>query len=119
VLQPATGGIFIVAIEWPAKDDSAAAAPAEPRFDGRILWDRARDEGFPETKELKRRVRDVIDPGRDLGHVDRNHRAEKGAAADGGPQEGEHAAGQVGKGADTAAAPAACAPGDAGCKDCE
>lgn len=26
--------------------------------------------GIKETKELKRRVRDVIDPGRDLGHVD-------------------------------------------------
>jgi hypothetical protein len=31
------------------------------------------DGGFPETKELKRRVRDVIEPGRDLGHVDRQH----------------------------------------------
>lgn len=31
------------------------------------------DGGFPETKELKRRVRDVIEPGRDLGHVDRHH----------------------------------------------
>lgn len=26
---------------------------------------------FVETKELKRRVRDCIQPGRDLGHVDR------------------------------------------------
>ena len=26
-----------------------------------------------ETKELKRRVRNVIEPGRDLGHVDRDH----------------------------------------------
>lgn len=38
-----------------------------------VLWDRKADGGFPETKELKRRVRDVIEPGRDLGHVDRNH----------------------------------------------
>lgn len=38
-----------------------------------VLWDRKTDGGFPETKELKRRVRDVIEPGRDLGHVDRNH----------------------------------------------
>jgi hypothetical protein len=37
------------------------------------LWDRKTDGGFPETKELKRRVRDVIQPGRDLGHVDRDY----------------------------------------------
>lgn len=40
----------------------------------RTLWDRKTDGGFPETKELKRRVRDVIEPGRDLGHVDRDYR---------------------------------------------
>jgi hypothetical protein len=38
-----------------------------------VLWDRKVDGGFPETKELKRRVRDVIEPGRNLGHVDRDH----------------------------------------------
>lgn len=38
-----------------------------------VLWDRKQEGGFPETKELKRRVRDIIQPGRDLGHVDRNH----------------------------------------------
>jgi len=35
-----------------------------------LLWDRKAEGGFPETKELKRRVRDIIDPSRDLGHVD-------------------------------------------------
>lgn len=35
-----------------------------------VLWDRKAEGGFPETKELKRRVRDIIDPKRDLGHVD-------------------------------------------------
>ncbi|KAK0623032.1 Rdx type Seleno protein, partial [Immersiella caudata] len=53
-LQPTTGGIFIVSI-----------------INTRILWDRKVDGGFPETKELKRRVRDVIEPERNLGHVDR------------------------------------------------
>jgi predicted Rdx family selenoprotein len=38
----------------------------------KTLWDRRQDGGFPETKELKRRVRDVIEPGRNLGHVDRD-----------------------------------------------
>lgn len=46
-----------------------------------MLWNRKTDEGFPETKELKRRVRDVIEPGRDLGHVDRDHRRPAAAAA--------------------------------------
>lgn len=36
----------------------------------KILWDRKTEGGFPEVKELKRRVRDIIDPSRDLGHVD-------------------------------------------------
>jgi len=35
------------------------------------LWSRASDGGFPEIKVLKRRVRDVVAPGRDMGHVDR------------------------------------------------
>lgn len=39
----------------------------------RVLWDRKTDGGFPETKELKRRVRDVIEPERNLGHVDREY----------------------------------------------
>ena len=33
-----------------------------------LLWDRKAEGGFPETKELKNRVRNVIEPGRDLGH---------------------------------------------------
>lgn len=38
---------------------------------GEMVWDRKVDEGFPEAKELKRRVRDVIVPEKDLGHSDR------------------------------------------------
>ncbi|KAK3357553.1 Rdx family-domain-containing protein [Lasiosphaeria hispida] len=53
-LQPGTGGVFI-------------------RLQRRTLWDRRTDGGFPETKELKRRVRDVIQPERNLGHVDREY----------------------------------------------
>ena len=43
----------------------------EIRIDGELLWERKRDGGFPGPKELKQRVRDVIDPQRDLGHLDR------------------------------------------------
>jgi selenoprotein W-related protein len=52
-LVPGTGGVF------------------EIRVDGEVLWERRRDGGFPEITELKRRVRDRIDPERPLGHVDR------------------------------------------------
>lgn len=52
-LIPGTGGIF------------------EVRVDGTTVWSRKVDGGFPEPKELKQRVRDVIAPDRDLGHADR------------------------------------------------
>ena len=52
-LIPGTGGIF------------------EIRLDGQLIWERKRDGGFPGPKELKQRVRDIVEPGRDLGHVDR------------------------------------------------
>lgn len=43
----------------------------EVRVDGMLLWERKRDGGFPEAKELKKRLRDHIDPDRDMGHLDR------------------------------------------------
>lgn len=52
-LVPATGGAFQITC------------------DGVQLWERKADGGFPEAKELKKRVRDQIDPARDLGHNDR------------------------------------------------
>lgn len=44
----------------------------EIRIDGALIWERKRDGGFPGPKELKQRVRDVIDTDRDLGHLDRH-----------------------------------------------
>jgi selenoprotein W-related protein len=55
-LIPGTGGIF------------------EIRLDGELIWERKRDGGFPDVKQLKQLVRDRIDPERDLGHIDRVHR---------------------------------------------
>ena len=52
-LVPATGGAFSIT------------------YDGTEIWDRKRDGGFPDVKTLKGRVRDRLDPGRDLGHLDR------------------------------------------------
>ncbi len=37
-----------------------------------ILFDRKREGRFPEVKELKQKVRDVVQPGKDLGHSDRS-----------------------------------------------
>jgi len=39
--------------------------------DSVLLWDRTAQEGFPDAKDLKQRVRDVIAPGQPLGHSDR------------------------------------------------
>jgi selenoprotein W-related protein len=52
-LIPGTGGVF------------------EVRLDGELLFSRARESRFPEAAELKQRVRDRIDPERDLGHIDK------------------------------------------------
>lgn len=51
-LIPGTGGTFKV------------------RVDGHEIWCRKSQGGFPQAKELKVLVRDVIAPGRDLGHID-------------------------------------------------
>ncbi|KAK5627904.1 hypothetical protein RRF57_003619 [Xylaria bambusicola] len=74
-LQPATGGVFVVEIHY-ADSSVQVASPStdnNPTTQRRVLWDRKIDGGFPETKELKRRVRDAIDPGRNLGHVDEDY----------------------------------------------
>jgi|SRR5688572_7128562 selenoprotein W-related protein len=52
-LVPGTGGVF------------------EIRLDQELVWERKRDGGFPDIRTLKQLVRDRIDPGRDLGHIDR------------------------------------------------
>lgn len=52
-LEPGRGGVFRITC------------------DGVQIWERKADGGFPEAKVLKQRVRDLIAPGRDLGHNDR------------------------------------------------
>ena len=42
----------------------------EVRLNGRVLWSRANEGRFPELKELKQRVRDVVAPDRSVGHSD-------------------------------------------------
>ncbi|OJD09939.1 hypothetical protein ACJ73_10008 [Blastomyces percursus] len=62
-LVPATGGVFTVSILHESNVDFTTAQT--------VLWDRKAEGGFPETKQLKSLVRNIIDPSRDLGHVDR------------------------------------------------
>lgn len=52
-LIPGTGGIYEIAV------------------DGRVIWDRKADGGFPGPRDIKQRLRDLIAPERDLGHTDR------------------------------------------------
>jgi selenoprotein W-related protein len=51
-LIPGTGGTF------------------EVRLNGQVIFNRKTEGRFPEAKELKKLIRDQIDPDRDLGHVD-------------------------------------------------
>jgi selenoprotein W-related protein len=43
----------------------------EIRLDGTMLWSRADEGRFPEPREVKQRIRDLIAPERSLGHSDR------------------------------------------------
>ena len=39
--------------------------------DEQKIFDRKQAQGFPEIKEIKQMVRDVVNPGKSLGHADR------------------------------------------------
>ncbi|THV55677.1 hypothetical protein BGAL_0005g00560 [Botrytis galanthina] len=81
-LQPSTGGTFIVELFTDANASKNATSHIEGEAEENVdevkevkvlkhtLWDRKSEGGFPETKELKKRLRNIIDPSRDLGHVD-------------------------------------------------
>jgi selenoprotein W-related protein len=51
----------------PGRDN---AGVFEVRVDGETIWSRKTEGRFPETKEVKQRLRDRIAPGRELGHSD-------------------------------------------------
>jgi selenoprotein W-related protein len=44
----------------------------EVRLDGEVIFSRAREGRFPESKELRQSIRDRIAPGKPLGHSDRS-----------------------------------------------
>lgn len=66
-LIPVTGGVFTITLYT----NIAAPDKPQPTISETLIWDRKRDAGFPETKELKNRIRNVVDPEKDMGHVDR------------------------------------------------
>lgn len=43
-----------------------------------VLWDRSWEGRFPEAKEVKQAVRDVVNPGKDLGHSEKKDDAKAG-----------------------------------------
>ncbi|KAL6150994.1 hypothetical protein ACJBU6_09994 [Exserohilum turcicum] len=67
-LIPATGGLFTVELTYLPPVEQGQTAEAMKV----LLWDRKTEGGFPETKVLKQKVRDCIDPSRDLGHSDKH-----------------------------------------------
>jgi len=56
--------------------DEAVLKPSEVagiwriHANGQQVWDRKTERGLPELKDLKRRVRDIIAPDKDLGHAE-------------------------------------------------
>jgi selenoprotein W-related protein len=57
-LVPGVGGIF------------------EVRVNDTVIWSRASEGRHAELKELKQRLRDIVAPGRTLGHSDDGHRGD-------------------------------------------
>ena len=53
---------------------SETAGKYNIRINEEILFDRKEQGRFPEIKELKQLVRDVVSPGKDLGHIDKSSR---------------------------------------------
>lgn len=66
---------FLTTFESELKAVQLEPATVSGRFeiliDGTSLFDRKRYGGFPEIKELKQMMRDVVAPEKHLGHSDR------------------------------------------------
>ena len=58
-LMPGTGGVF------------------EVRLNSAVLYSRKIEGRFPESKELKQLIRDVIAPERDLGHSEKPEHSDR------------------------------------------
>lgn len=74
-LIPATGGLFTVHLTYKPE---GATADEDVQVQEVLIWDRKAEGGFPETKILKQRVRNHIEPSKDLGHSDKPANKVKG-----------------------------------------
>jgi selenoprotein W-related protein len=84
-IEYCTGCRWLLRAAWVAQEllstfedelDSVTLAPGaeggifEIRLNGDTIWSRKVQGRFPEIKELKKLVRDIVAPDRDLGHLD-------------------------------------------------
>ncbi|KAF7185282.1 hypothetical protein HII31_13557 [Pseudocercospora fuligena] len=67
-LIPATGGLFQVNLTY--KPVSIGAEGESDEVKEVLIWDRKTEGGFPETKILKQKIRNFIEPEKNLGHSD-------------------------------------------------
>ncbi|KAF2756308.1 hypothetical protein EJ05DRAFT_501806 [Pseudovirgaria hyperparasitica] len=82
VLQPTMGGLFRIELTYDLNHPAAITSSNDTRsIDTKyidikhvLLWDRKTEGGFPETKVLKQRVRDHIEPSRHLGHSEKGEK---------------------------------------------
>ena len=86
-LIPATGGLFTVHLTYKPQQSEGGAADGDVQAQEVLIWDRKAEGGFPETKILKQRVRNHIEPSKDLGHSDKPANKVKGNEV--GTAEGE------------------------------
>ena len=105
-LIPSTGGIFQIHLTYMPTEESRANEGASEV----LIWDRKAEQGFPEAKILKQRVRNHIEPGKGLGHSDTpSSKAPKEAEGEAETKE------STGSGAP---ASQSVAKGKDGCEDC-
>ncbi|KAF2208816.1 hypothetical protein CERZMDRAFT_114340 [Cercospora zeae-maydis SCOH1-5] len=76
-LVPSEGGIFTVDLAYKPTQSQLEVGDDPDEAKHVLLWDRKSEGGFPETKILKQRLRNVIEPERDLGHSDTPGRSKK------------------------------------------
>ena len=117
-LIPATGGIFQVHLTYKHKTADGEASQNAQEF---LIWDRKAEGGFPEAKILKQKVRNHIEPEKNLGHSDTplpkvnpNGRKGKASSAQSDPFEGKQALQATDQ-----ATPAATAHGSGECENCK
>ncbi|GAA5924580.1 hypothetical protein JCM1841_003430 [Sporobolomyces salmonicolor] len=79
--SPETGGRFRV---WLLREKGARGIESTERGEGpaswkewELCWDRKIEGGFPEMKQLKQRIRDLISPKQHLGHSDKPAKGSK------------------------------------------